>query len=150
MVRFNFLTPGQATGKKEPHAFEDEQSTFIRSLSYRSTDMYRLTEVAKEITDLKREIHKRETEKAEKAGLVDQEDLIEIKGRRPLRLPDVFVKPGLEGKRFSGDLEIHVNGLRYQSSISSSGRVDIPFSNIKRKKMEFIDYFIFRLFFPAL
>ena len=66
--------------------------------------------------------------------MVDQEDLIEIKGRRPLRLPDVFVKPGLEGKRFAGDLEIHVNGLRYQSSISSSGRVDILFSNIKRKK----------------
>ena len=58
MLRFNFLTPGQATGKKEPHAFEDEQSTFIRSLSYRSTDMFRLTEVAKEITDLKKEIQK--------------------------------------------------------------------------------------------
>lgn len=98
--------------------------------------MHRLTEIAKEITDLKKEIQKRDVERAEKAGLVEQEDLIEIKGRRPQRLPDVFVRPGLEGKKYSGDLEIHTNGLRYQSSVRSDQKVDILFSNVKRKMVE--------------
>ncbi|KAJ3359746.1 FACT complex subunit spt16 [Kappamyces sp. JEL0680] len=131
MLRFNFITPGQATGKKEVHAFEDERATFIRSLSFRSNEIHRLSEIAKEITDMKKDIQKRETERKEKAGLVDQADLIEVKGRRPIRLPDVFVRPGLEGKRFAGDLEIHINGLRYQSSLKSDQKVDVLFSNIK-------------------
>lgn len=133
LLRFNFITPGQATGKKEAHAYEDEKATFVRSLSFRSNEIHRFTDIAKEITDLKKEITKRDSERAEKAGLVEQDALVEIKGRRPARLPDVFVRPGLEGKRFSGDLEIHINGLRYQSSIRSDQKVDILFSNIKRK-----------------
>jgi nucleosome binding factor SPN SPT16 subunit len=43
----------------------------------------------------------------------------------------VFVRPGLEGKRFAGDLEIHMNGLRYQSSAKQNDKVDILFSNIQ-------------------
>jgi nucleosome binding factor SPN SPT16 subunit len=92
----------------------------------------RLNDIAKEITDMKKDIQKRETERQEKAGLVEQGDLIEVKGRRPLRLQDVVVRPGLEGKRFAGDLEIHTNGLRYQSSVRSDQKIDILFSNIKR------------------
>jgi nucleosome binding factor SPN SPT16 subunit len=80
---------------------------------------------------LKKETSKREAERIEKAGLVEQEDLIEIKGRRPQRLPDVFVRPQLEGKRYPGDLEIHANGLRYQSSAKHDQKVDILFSNIQ-------------------
>jgi nucleosome binding factor SPN SPT16 subunit len=80
---------------------------------------------------LKKDVTKREAERAEKADLVDQEDLIEIKGRRPLRLPDVFARPGLEGKRYAGDLEIHVNGIRYQSHVKSDQRINVAFSNIK-------------------
>ncbi|KAJ3276374.1 FACT complex subunit spt16 [Terramyces sp. JEL0728] len=131
LLRFNFITPGQATGKKEVHAFEDANSTFIRSLSYRSNDLARFSEISREITELKKDIHKRELERIEKAGLVEQGDLMEIKGRRPIRLPDVYVRPGLEGKRFAGDLEIHLNGLRYQSSVKSDQKIDILFSNIK-------------------
>jgi nucleosome binding factor SPN SPT16 subunit len=67
----------------------------------------------------------------EKAGLVEQDDLEVVKGRRPPRLPECFVRPQLEGKRYSGDLEIHHNGLRYQSSVRSDQKVDILFSNIK-------------------
>jgi nucleosome binding factor SPN SPT16 subunit len=31
----------------------------------------------------------------------------------------VFVRPGLDGKRIPGELEIHENGLRYQSHRSN-------------------------------
>ena len=37
----------------------------------------------------------------------------------------------MEGKRFPGDLEIHMNGLRYQSQVKSDQRIDISFSNVK-------------------
>lgn len=38
-------------------------------------------------------------------------------GRRPHRLPDVFVRPALDGKRLAGELEVHSNGVRYQSPL---------------------------------
>lgn len=53
------------------------------------------------------------------AGVVDQDSLIELKGRRPVRLPEVFVRPALDGKRLPGEVEIHQNGLRYQSPMGS-------------------------------
>ena len=40
-------------------------------------------------------------------------------GRRPQRLSEVYARPVMEGKRNVGELEIHQNGLRYQSSRSS-------------------------------
>ncbi|KAK6094527.1 FACT complex subunit spt16 [Batrachochytrium dendrobatidis] len=132
LLRFNFITPGQSTGKKEgPMPFEDPNATFVRSLSYRSNDIGRFTEIYREINELKKEMQKRDAERLEMADLVEQASLMEVKGRRPTRLPDVFVRPGLEGKRFPGDLEIHLNGLRYQSQLKSDQKIDILFSNVK-------------------
>lgn len=37
----------------------------------------------------------------------------------------------MEGKRVPGKVEIHQNGIRYQSPLSSQQRVDVLFSNIK-------------------
>lgn len=50
--------------------------------------------------------------------------------RRPHKLPDVFLRPPLDGKRVPGEVEIHQNGLRYQSPFRSE-RVDILFNNVK-------------------
>ncbi len=36
-------------------------------------------------------------------------------GRRPIKLPEVFVRPSTDGKRLPGEVEIHQNGLRYVS-----------------------------------
>jgi len=97
---------------------------------------------------MKKEVTKREQQKKEMAGVVDQDSLIELKGRRPIRLPEVFVRPALDGKRLPGEVEIHQNGLRYQSPMGSQkigapfvrlssllypnrGILDILFSNIK-------------------
>ncbi|KAJ1341621.1 hypothetical protein BSLG_003810 [Batrachochytrium salamandrivorans] len=132
LLRFNFVTPGQSVGKKEgPTPFEDPNATFVRALSYRSNDIGRFVEIYREISELKKEMQKREAERLEMADLVEQASLMEVKGRRPTRLPDVFVRPGLEGKRFPGDLEIHLNGLRYQSQLKSDQKIDILFSNVK-------------------
>ncbi|CAG8786131.1 8461_t:CDS:10, partial [Gigaspora margarita] len=130
-LRLNFMTPGQATGKKEDNPFDDPNANFIRAFTYRSTDPL-LSEIYKKIIDLKKAAAKRETERKEMADLIAQDKLIEIKaGRRPTqRLSDVFVRPGLEGKRVPGELEIHENGLRYHSHRTTQ-KLDILFSNIK-------------------
>ncbi|KAI9064261.1 FACT complex subunit SPT16 [Trametes sanguinea] len=129
-LRVNFQTPGQLAGRKEDTPFEDPDATFIRSITYRSADAHRFDTISKQITDLKKEVNKREQQKKEMADVIEQDTLIEIKGRRPTKLPEVFVRPALDGKRLPGEVEIHQNGLRYQSPMGSQ-KIDILFSNVK-------------------
>lgn len=130
-LRINFQTPGQLAGKKEDtvsslfqwlvsvslqrQPFEDPDATFIRSVSYRSPDSHRLDNIVKQINDLKKEANKREQQKKEMADVIEQGSLVELKGRRPVKLPEVFIRPALDGKRLPGEVEIHQNGIRYQS-----------------------------------
>jgi nucleosome binding factor SPN SPT16 subunit len=81
------------------------------------------------------------------ADVIEQDVLLEIKGRRAHKLPEVFVRPALDGKRLPGEVEIHQNGLRYQSPMGSqkigmmsrfvlldtvnSYSLDVLFTNIK-------------------
>ena len=68
---------------------------------------------------MKKEVNKREQQKKEMADVVEQDILVEVKGRRPIKLPEVFIRPALDGKRLPGEVEIHQNGLRYQSPMGS-------------------------------
>ncbi|KAA1474845.1 FACT complex subunit SPT16 [Dentipellis sp. KUC8613] len=129
-LRVNFQTPGQLAGKKEDTPFEDPDATFVRSISYRSLEGHRFDTISKQITDLKKEMNKREQQKKELADVIEQDTLVEIKGRRPFKLPEVFVRPALDGKRLPGEVEIHQNGLRYHSPMGTS-KIDILFSNVK-------------------
>ncbi|TFY82810.1 hypothetical protein EWM64_g1199 [Hericium alpestre] len=129
-IRVNFQTPGQLAGKKEDTPFEDPDATFVRSISYRSADGHRFDAISKQITDLKKEVNKREQQKKELADVIEQDILVEVKGRRPHKLPEVFVRPALDGKRLPGEVEIHQNGLRYQSPMGTQ-KIDVLFSNVK-------------------
>ncbi|GAA5890025.1 hypothetical protein JCM5296_004746 [Sporobolomyces johnsonii] len=131
VLRFMFTTPGAITGKKEDTPFEDPNATFIRGITYRSTDSFRFAELHKEINDLKKAAVKRENERKELADVVEQDRLVEIKGKRPIKLTEVQLRPSFDGKRQTGDVEIHSNGIRYQSSVKSDQKLDILFSNIK-------------------
>ena len=95
--------------------FEDPNATFIRSLTYRSADGHRFDTIHKQITELKKEVNKREQQKKEMADVIEQDSLVELKGRRPIKLPEVFIRPATDGKRLPGEVEIHQNGIRYQS-----------------------------------
>jgi nucleosome binding factor SPN SPT16 subunit len=99
--------------------FEDPDATFIRSVTYRSVDGHRFDTVSKQITELKKEVNKREQQKKELADVIEQDTLVEIKGRRPHKLQEVFIRPPLDGKRLPGEVEIHQNGVRYQSPMGS-------------------------------
>ena len=94
-------------------------------MSYRSPDGHRIDNVVKQINDLKKEANKREQQKKEMADVVEQGNLVEIKGRRPIKMTEAFIRPALDGKRLPGEVEIHQNGIRYQSLGSQKvGRYD--------------------------
>lgn len=84
--------------------------------------------MVKQITELKKEVTKREQQKKEMADVIEQDVLQELKGRRPAKLPEVFVRPALDGKRLPGEVEIHQNGLRYTAPTGQKiGRVEAVF-----------------------
>jgi nucleosome binding factor SPN SPT16 subunit len=128
--------------------FEDPEATFIRSVVFRSPDNHRFDSICKQITDLKKEANKREQQKKEMADVVDQGNLVELKNRRPAKMPEAFIRPALDGKRLAGEVEIHQNGVRYLSPngqkvgecdlrgslaalCSFDAGADILFSNVK-------------------
>jgi nucleosome binding factor SPN SPT16 subunit len=129
-LRFNFLSPGQGVGRKDDQPFEDPQAHFVRSLTIRSKDTDRLSDVSAQITELRKSAVRRDQEQKEMEDVVEQEKLIEIRNRRPVKLPDVYLRPAQDGKRVAGEVEIHQNGLRYVSPLRNE-HVDIVFSNIK-------------------
>ncbi|CAO1629005.1 unnamed protein product [Parajaminaea phylloscopi] len=128
-LRFNFISPGQIAGKKDDTPFEDPDATFIRSMTFRSTDTYHFAELYKDVTELKKQAQKREAEKKEMSDVVEQDKLILAKGR-PAVLREVFPRPVLEGKRVPGDLEVHQNGLRFSSPLRDQ-KIDVLFNNVK-------------------
>lgn len=151
-LRINFLSPGQGVGRKDDQPFEDPSANFVRNITLRSKDRDRFAQIAQDITELRKTALRREQERKEMEDVVEQDKLIEIRStyylffffcvatitglvltnvdRRPHKLPDVFLRPPLDGKRVPGEVEIHQNGLRYQSPFRSE-RVDILFNNVK-------------------
>ncbi|KAL1879915.1 hypothetical protein VTK73DRAFT_6727 [Phialemonium thermophilum] len=130
-LRINFLSPGQGVGRKDDQPFEDASAHFVRSLTFRSLDGDRYAEIANQISNMKRDAVKKEQEKKDMEDVVEQDKLIEIRNRRPAVLDNVFIRPAMEGKRVPGKVEIHQNGIRYQSPLSTQQRVDILFSNVR-------------------
>ncbi|KAI9834479.1 MAG: FACT complex subunit spt16 [Phylliscum demangeonii] len=129
-LRINFLSPGQGVGRKDDQPFENPSAHFVRSFTFRSKDAVRMADVALQITELRKTALRREQEKKDMEDVVEQTKLIELRHRRQ-RLPDVFLRPSLDGKRVPGEVEIHQNGLRYQSPLRNDSRVDILFNNVK-------------------
>ncbi|RCI12835.1 hypothetical protein L249_0974 [Ophiocordyceps polyrhachis-furcata BCC 54312] len=130
-LRINFLSPGQGVGRKDDQPFEDASAHFVRSLTFRSTDGDRYSEIASQISNMKRDVVKREQEKKDMEDVVEQDKLMEIRNRRPAVLDNVYIRPAMEGKRVPGKVEIHQNGIRYQSPLNAQHRVDVLFSNVR-------------------
>src|SRR5208282_86622 len=66
--------------------FDDPNANFVRSLTFRSADAGRMSDVFRNIQELKKNVVKREAEKKEMEDVVEQENLREIRNRRPQRL----------------------------------------------------------------
>ena len=130
-LRVNFVTPGRSFGRKEDVIFMDPEGHFLRSLTVRTNDLVHAQELIKDITDLRKQFTTREATKKEMADIIEQENLIEVTGRRPVKLSEIYIRPALEGRRLPGDVEIHTNGIRYKMQLKSDQKIDVLFSNVK-------------------
>ncbi|EAZ63268.2 global regulator of transcription [Scheffersomyces stipitis CBS 6054] len=133
-LRLNFNSPGAGgnASRRTELPYEDSpDNSFLRSITLRSRDRQRMVDVFKLIQEMKKESVKRESERKQMADVISQANLIELKGSRMKKLDNVFIRPQPDTKKIGGILQIHENGLRYQSSFKNDQKVDLLFSNIK-------------------
>ena len=134
-IRINFNAPtapgATAANATYPANVKFPDLTFLREISYRSSDTKHANYIVQEMRALKRNVSQRETEKAERATLVRQERLVLSHGRVH-RLVGLWMQPtfGGRGGRKAGTLEAHTNGLRYVGA-KADEQVDVIYSNIK-------------------
>jgi nucleosome binding factor SPN SPT16 subunit len=125
-LRINFHTPiSGLTGFNELNL---NQPVYIRDLSYKSKDTKNIANLFKMIKDLIKKVKAMEQEEREKSDLVAQESLQLMKGRR-IVLNDVTIRPNITSKKTMGALELHTNGLRFNSS--KGEKIDIIYKNVK-------------------
>ena len=98
-LRINFLSPGQGVGRKEDQPFEDPSAHFVRSLTFRSTDADRMSDIARQITDLRKNSVRREQEKKELEDVVEQDKLIEIRSSSIWALQKTYTNDSQIAKR---------------------------------------------------
>jgi len=129
-LRINFFAPGvmlRDSGFYLPEA-KTASAFYIRELTFKSADSKPITNSFRLLKELIKRVKAKENEEQEKKDLVDQEGLVLIKGKRPT-LPDLIVRPNISGKKTTGTLEGHQNGLRF---VSNKGeKVDLIYHNIK-------------------
>lgn len=90
-LRINFLSPGQGVGRKDDQPFEDASAHFVRSLTFRSLDGDRYSEIATQISNLKRDVVKKEQEKKDMEDVVEQDKLAEIRSKSKYPLLKVSI-----------------------------------------------------------
>lgn len=153
-LRVNFHVPGGAAfnapfGFPEPSG---ENFAYLKEITIRSADNKNLANAFRLIKELIKRVKTKNQESKDKEGLAKQETIITIKGKHPV-LNDVAIRPNISGKKTTGTLEGHTNGLRFTSS--KGEKIDIIYSNIKHSfyqpcENELIVLVHFHLFNPIM
>ncbi|OQS01925.1 FACT complex subunit SPT16 [Thraustotheca clavata] len=135
-LRINFHCPGVGgtLGKDASPAMQAivaqfPSLMFIKELGFRSTDAHNLNNQFRLIKELQKRVKQREQQEQEESDLVIQEDLILTRDRRVPRLSDLSARPHLSGRKTTGTLEAHQNGLRFTTN--KNQKLDILYANIK-------------------
>eukprot|EP00639_Heterosigma_akashiwo_P009747 CAMPEP_0194596634 /NCGR_PEP_ID=MMETSP0292-20121207/25794_1 /TAXON_ID=39354 /ORGANISM="Heterosigma akashiwo, Strain CCMP2393" /LENGTH=1079 /DNA_ID=CAMNT_0039456969 /DNA_START=80 /DNA_END=3319 /DNA_ORIENTATION=+ len=133
-LRLNLYCPGQTSGKDTPAqiaqlvAKHGESRAFLKELTFRARNGQNLQLVHRQITELRKAARQREADARNRAQLVRQAELVRMKDQRVPRLQDLTVRPHLSGRKTTGTLEAHVNGLRFLGSRGE--RLDVLYANI--------------------
>jgi len=134
-LRLNFYAPGQSLGKEaHPSIVElfDRQgknAVFVKEMLFRSREQRKLNAAYRAIQELRKRYKQRVAKAEQEANLVQQETLVKIRDGRAARMADVSMKPMASGKKSTGILEAHTNGLRFVSRKNEV--VDVMFRNVK-------------------
>ena len=117
---------------------------FIKEMLYRSRESQRLTAAHRMIQELRKRFRQHAAKAAEEANLIPQEKLVsfccchpspdsflqvKMRDQRIPRMADLTMRPFISGKKTTGTLEAHTNGLRFTSKKHEI--VDIMYGNIK-------------------
>lgn len=137
-LRINFFHPG-ATITKESCSFTQPDASFLKEITFRSTNQKEPGEISapssnlntayRLIKDLQKKFKTREAEEREKEGIVKQDSLVLSTNKGNPKLKDLYIRPNVFTKRIVGSLEAHANGFRYTSI--RGDKVDILYNNIK-------------------
>lgn len=138
-LRINFFHPGSTMGKNESGTYQQPDATFVKEVTYRSTNTKEPGELSppssnlnhafRLIKEVQRKFKTREAEEREKEDLVKQDTLILSQNKGNPKLKDLYIRPNIVTKRMTGSLEAHTNGFRYTSV--RGDKVDILYNNIK-------------------
>uniref|UniRef100_A0A7M5XAC7 FACT complex subunit n=2 Tax=Clytia hemisphaerica TaxID=252671 RepID=A0A7M5XAC7_9CNID len=138
-LRINFYCPGSSYGRSDGNIFSNPDSTFVKELVYRSSNIRvpgeshppaeNLNKALRMIKEVQKRYKTRAAEEKEREGVVKQEDLILHKGKGNPKLRDLYVRPQLTSRKCVGSLEAHVNGFRYQNI--KGDKIDILYKNVK-------------------
>jgi len=137
-LRINFFHPG-ATLTKESNTFTHPDASFMKEITYRSTNIKEPGEISapsanlntafRLIKEVQKKFKTREAEEREREGIVQQASLVLSNNKGNPKLKDLYIRPNVFTKRIVGSLEAHVNGFRYTSI--RGDKVDILYNNIK-------------------
>ncbi|XP_070574512.1 FACT complex subunit SPT16-like [Ptychodera flava] len=138
-LRINFYHPGSTIGKTDSIMFPQPEATFVKELTYRSSNnkvpgepgppSSNLSTAFRLIKDVQKKFKTREAEEKEKEGIVKQDTLLINPNRGNPKLKDLYIRPNIAQKRIQGAIEAHVNGFRFTSV--RGDKVDILYNNIK-------------------
>ncbi|RZF37802.1 hypothetical protein LSTR_LSTR007164 [Laodelphax striatellus] len=137
-LRLNLFHPGATMGR-EGAAFANPDATFVKEITYRSSNTKEPGELSapslnlntafRLIKEVQKKFKSREAEEKEKEDLVKQDTLILSQSKGNPKLKDLYIRPNIVNKRMTGSLEAHSNGFRYTSV--RGDKVDILYNNIK-------------------
>ncbi|KAI0233392.1 FACT complex subunit SPT16 [Lamellibrachia satsuma] len=138
-LRINFFHPGSALGKADGSLFPNPEATFLKEITYRSSNTKEPGEISapssnlntafRIIKEVQKKFKTREAEARENEGIVKQDSLVINPNRGNPKLKDLYIRPNIVSKRISGTLEAHTNGFRFTSV--RGDKVDILYNNIK-------------------
>jgi len=130
-LRINFHVPGDGAMMSSPIGFpaaKGDNFAFLKEITIRISDPKAVSNAHRVIKELIKRAKTRDQEQKDKEGLVTQKVLVPLKTKRPT-LTDVSIRPNITGKKTSGILEAHTNGLRFTSQ--KNEKVDVIYENIK-------------------
>ena len=102
---------------------------FVKELLFRSLDVRRLTQQFRLIQELRKRYRQREAQAAAEADLVTQDKLQKLTDQRAPRLSDLTMRPQMAGRKSTGVLEAHANGMRFTTKKQET--CDVLYANVK-------------------
>ena len=112
---------------------DDPNNIALKHLTLKSVSRDdRLVQASKKIKECMKNLKQMESDQQAKADHKDEvklEQITQYKGMQRKVMENLVIRPNLTGKKTVGSLEIHENGVRFNSS--KGQKVDICFSNVK-------------------